>query len=159
MAICNECGRVCGYRHPVNMFSESYLCNSCFKEHQSNQWKVIGGMIFLAISAIATGVYMNMVAAPIANACGYATAKNVSVAIAIAGVAGYIPMKSIAGRASGCLWRVFLRLAGFILYALGFGLLIAIFLLSDAFRSGLGIDDGGDAERPAAAEQSGEAAK
>ena len=138
MTQCQDCGRPCGTRHPVG-FSGGYYCNECYQKHQSNVLKCIGGLLFLTFAVILTAIVSFTLLKPIAATMGYATAKYTAIGLGIGGCVGYFVLRDIAGRVSGCLFRVSIRLLGFLVYALGVGMLFTVFLCEDQLKSCCGV--------------------
>ena len=52
-----------------------------------------------------------------------------------------LELVSVAGKATGCLFRMIAKFIGFILYALGVGLLFITFLLEDQFKGLVGVEN------------------
>ena len=78
---------------------------------------------------------------PIAAASGYDTARGVSIGLGIGGVILFFVFRYIAGKTNGCLFRMIVKLIGFLAYALGIGLLFVTFLLNEQFKGLMGVKD------------------
>ena len=78
---------------------------------------------------------------PIAATSGYDTARGASIGLGIGGVILFFVFRYIAGKANGCLFRMIVKLIGFLAYALGIGLLFVTFLLNEQFKGLMGIKD------------------
>ena len=142
MEQCYECGKPCGRRHTIGwMNNHDFLCDSCARKRQSNGIKAFGGFLFLLFAVALSVVVALKVLGPIATASGYDTAKGVSIGLGIGGVVLYFIFRYFAGKASGCLFRMIVKMVGFIVYALGIGLLFLTFLLENQFKSLVGVKD------------------
>jgi len=147
MTQCQDCGCLCGTRHSAGLFG-GYYCNECYQKHQSNAWKCIGGVLFLALAAILTAIVSCTLLKQIAALMGYATAKYTAIGLGVGGCVGYFVLRNIAGKVSGCLFRAPIKLLGFLVYALGVGMLIVTFLCEGQLKSccGVAADSEGSAE-------------
>lgn len=139
MATCVDCGRLCGTRHTVGWRPDSgYLCPKCASKRQSNAFKVILGVIFLAFAAILSSIVVMTVIKPIVGAQGFDFGRNIALGIGVGGIVIYVLTRFATNRISGCFFRMLLKFVGFVFYALGVGLLIIIFLLSGEFKDMVG---------------------
>lgn len=135
MAQCCKCGKPCGRRHSNGWMNNSeFLCDSCARKCASNGIKAFGGFLFLLFAVLLSVVVALFVLKPIAASSGYDTAKSVAIGIGVGGVLLYFILRYIAGKATGCLFRMVVKFVGFILYSLGVGLLFITFLLEDQFK-------------------------
>lgn len=140
MAQCQECGCLCGTRHSASMWG-GYYCDDCYEKHQSNAMKCIGGIIFLCIAAVLTGVVALLLLKPITASVGYSVARGTAIGIGIGGCIGYFVFRNLAGKTSGCLTRAFFKLVGFLVYALGVGMLIVSIFCNDQLKSCCGVEE------------------
>ena len=69
-----------------------------------------------------------------AASSGYAAAKSMAIGVGVGGVIAYFILRFIANRTSGCLFRMVLKIVGWLLYTLGIGLLVTTFLLEDSLK-------------------------
>ena len=142
MEQCYDCGKPCGKRHTIGwMNNQDFLCDSCARKRQSNGIKAFGGFLFLLLAVALSVIVAITVLKPIAASSGYDTAKGLSIGLGIGGVVLFFVFRYIAGKASGCLFRMIIKMVGFIVYALGIGLLFLTFLLEDQFKSLVGVND------------------
>ena len=72
---------------------------------------------------------------------GYDAARGVSIGLGIGGVVLFFVLRYVAGKTKGCLFRMLVKMVGFVAYALGIGLLFLTFLLGGQFKSLLGVKD------------------
>ena len=135
---CQDCGRLCGTRHSAGLFG-GYYCNECYRKHQSNAWKCIGGVIFLALAAILSAIVSCTVLRHIASSMGFATAKYTAIGLGVGGCIMHFVLRSIAGKVSGCLFRAPIKLLGLMVYALGVGMLILTFLCENQLKACCGV--------------------
>ena len=142
MAQCYDCGAPCGRRHTTGwMNNHDFLCDKCARKRQSNAVKAVGGFLFLMFAVALSVVVTLTVLKPIAAASGFETAKGVSIGLGIGGVVLFFVLRHIAGKTSGCLVRMIVKMAGFAVYALGIGLLFLTFLMGEQFKSLMGVKD------------------
>ena len=142
MEQCYECGKPCGRRHSIGWMNNSeFLCDSCARKRTSNGIKAFGGFLFLLFAVLLSIAITLLVLKPIAAASGYDTAKSAAIGIGIGGVVLYFTLRYVAGKATGCLFRMIAKFIGFILYALGVGLLFITFLLEDQFKGLVGVEN------------------
>ena len=87
-------------------------------------------------------VFTLFILKPMAASSGYGTARSVAIGIGIGGIVSYFILRFIANRTSGCLFRMVLKIAGWLLYALGIGLLFSMFLLEDSMKDLMDVKDG-----------------
>ena len=154
MATCVDCGRICGTRHTVGWRPDSgYLCSKCASKRQSNAFKVILGVIFLAFAAVLSGVVVMTVIKPIVASQGFDLGKYVAIGLGVGGIVIYVITRALTNRISGCFFRLVLKLVGFVFYALGVGLLIIVFLLSGEFKDMVGATPNNE-EQPTPTQQS-----
>ena len=143
MVQCCDCGKPCGRRHSNGWMNNSeFLCDSCARKRASNGIKAFGGFLFLLFAVLLSVVVALFVLKPIAMASGYDTAKSVAIGIGVSGVVLYFILRYIAGKATGCLFRMLVKLIGFLLYTLGVGMLFITFLLEDQFKGLVGLERG-----------------
>lgn len=142
MEQCFDCGKPCGRRHAVSwMNNEDFLCDSCFNKRQTSAVKAFGGFLFLVFAVGLSWVVSLTVLKPIAAASGYDTAKSVAVGLGIGGVILFFILRYVAGRTAGCLFRMVVKLVGFLAYALGVGLLFLTFLMEDQLKDIVAVKD------------------
>ena len=142
MEQCYECGKPCGRRHTIGwMNNQDFLCDSCFSKRQSGAIKAFGGFLFLLFAVALSVVVAIFVLKPIASASGYDVARGVSIGLGIGGVVLFFVLRYVAGKTKGCLFRMLVKMVGFVTYALGVGLLFLTFLLSDQFKNLMGVED------------------
>ena len=142
MAQCYDCGAPCGRRHTTGwMNNHDFLCDKCARKRQSNAVKAVGGFLFLMFAVALSVVVTLTVLKPIAAASGFEVAKGVSIGLGIGGVVLFFVCRYIAGKTSGCLIRMIVKVAGFAAYALGIGLLFLTFLMGEQFKSLMGVKD------------------
>ena len=142
MEQCYDCGKPCGRRHTIGwMNNHDFLCDSCARKRQSNAVKAFGGFLFLMLAVALSVIVILTVLKPIAATSGYDTARGVSIGLGIGGVILFFVFRYIAGKANGCLFRMIVKLIGFLAYALGIGLLFVTFLLNEQFKGLMGIKD------------------
>lgn len=142
MEQCCECGAPCGKRHTTGwMNNHDFLCDKCARKRQSNAVKAFGGFLFLVFAVALSVVTTLTVLKPIAVASGYDTAKGVSIGLGVGGVVLFFVFRYIAGKTSGCLFRILIKIVGFVVYALGIGLLFLTFLLDEQFKGLMGVKD------------------
>ena len=142
MEQCHECGAPCGKRHPLGwMNNNDFLCDKCARKRQSNAIKAFGGFVFLLFAvALSVGVAIGVLK-PIAASAGYDAAKGLAIGLGIGGVVLFFVHRYIADKTDGCLVRMIVKLAGFISYALGIGLLFLTFLMEGQFKGLIGEKD------------------
>lgn len=149
MEQCHECGAPCGKRNPLGwMNNQDFLCDKCARKRQSNGIKAIGGLLFLFFGIALSVIVAITVLKPIAASSGYDTAKGLSIGLGIGGVVLFFVLRYIAGKTSGCLVRMIVKLVGFLSYALGIGLLFLTFLLEGQLKNFVGVKDS-DVNTPA----------
>ena len=142
MEQCCECGKPCGRRHALGwMNNQDFLCDSCARKRQSVAIKAFGGFLFLLFAVLLSVVIAITVLKPIVVASGYDTAKGISIGLGIGGVILFFILRYVAGKTKGCLFRMIVKMVGFVTYALGIGLLFLTFLLEDQFKSLVGVKD------------------
>ena len=134
MIQCYDCGAPCGRRHPTGWRGEHFWCDKCARKHTSAQWQTILGVIFLAFTACISGIFSCTVLRGLAGSVGYTTTKYVAIGSGVGGVVLYVIFRALAGKASGCLFRLLVKFLGFISLALGVGMLIVVFLLESTFK-------------------------
>ena len=142
MEQCYDCGKPCGKRHTIGwMNNHDFLCDSCARKRQSNGIKAFFGFLFLLFAVGLSVVVAITVLKPIAASSGYATTKGLSIGLGVGGVVLFFVLRYVAGKASGCIFRMIVKMAGFIVYALGIGLLFMTFLMEDQFKTLVGVKD------------------
>lgn len=142
MEQCHECGAPCGKRHPLGwMNNHDFLCDSCARKRQSNGVKAFGGFLFLLFAVALSVIVSITILKPIVSSSGYATAKGLSIGLGIGGVVLFFILRYSAGKTSGCLVRIIIKMVGFIVYALGVGLLFLTFLMEGQFKGLVGVKD------------------
>lgn len=145
MEQCYDCGAPCGRRHSLGwMNNQDFLCDKCARKRQSNGVKAFGGFLFLGLGLGLSAVIATTVLKPIAATSGYDAAKGMSIGLGIGGVVLFFIFRYIAGKTNGCLFRMIVKLVGFLAYALGVGLLFFTFLMEGQFKTFLGIKDSND---------------
>ena len=152
MEQCCECGAPCGKRHTTGwMNNHDFLCDSCARKRQSNGIKAFFGFLFLLFAVALSVVVAITVLKPIAASAGYATAKGLAIGLGIGGVVLFFVLRYIAGKTSGCLFRMIVKMVGFVAYALGVGLLFLTFLLEGQLKNLVGVK-GSDVDFSAASD-------
>lgn len=141
MIQCYDCGAPCGKRHPTGWRNEHFWCDKCARKHTSNAFQVFIGVLFLAFSAIVTGIVGCTVLRPIAQASGYATAKFVAIGMGLGGIVLFVLFRIVAGKVSGCMARMLVKLIGFLAFALGVGMLVVTFMLENSLKGMLGVGE------------------
>lgn len=134
MVQCHDCGALCGKNNPTSWRNDSFWCNKCARKHRSNAIAVIKGLIFLAFSAVVTGVIAATVLKSIGKVFGYNGVSIAAIGLGVGGVVLYFVMRTIAARTDGCLARMFIKLLGFLAYAMGVGMIIMSIFLRDQLR-------------------------
>ena len=141
MVQCYECGKPCGRRHTIGWMNNSdFLCDNCARKRTSNGIKAFGGFLFLLFAVLLSVIVALFVLKPMAVASGYGMAKSAAIGIGIGGVVLYFILRYVAGKATGCLFRMLVKLIGFLLYTLGVGMLFITFLLEDQFKGLVGLE-------------------
>lgn len=140
MVQCYDCGAPCGKRHPTGWRNEHFWCDACARKHSSNAFQCFIGMLFLGFSAILTGIVSCTGLRMVATQFGYGTAKIVALGLGFGGVVLYFVFRTIAGKTNGCLFRMLVKFVGFILFALGVGMLIVVFLAEGTFKECVGVE-------------------
>lgn len=145
MEQCYDCGKPCGKRHTIGwMNNHDFLCDSCARKRQSNAVKAFGGFMFLFFAvALSIGVSIG-VFKPMAMSSGFDAVRSASIGLGVGGIVLFFILRFVAGKTSGCLFRLVVKLVGFVAYALGIGLLFLTFLLEDQFKSLVGLEDAAD---------------
>lgn len=143
MEQCYDCGAPCGRRHSVGgIFNNNdFLCDKCASKRQSNAVKAFGGLLFLGLGLGLSAVVISTVLKPIAVSSGYGSARGLSIGLGIGGVVLYSIFRFIADKTKGCLFRMIVKLVGFLAYALGVGLLFFTFLMEGTFKTLLDVTD------------------
>ena len=145
MIQCEDCGAPCGTLYPAShgIFNNGrFVCGKCHRARQSNAIKAFGGFWFLAGAVVTAIVFTLFILKPMAASSGYDTARSVAIGIGIGGIVSYFILRFIANRNSGCLFRMVLKIAGWLLYTLGIGLLVSTFVLEDSMKGLMGVKDG-----------------
>ena len=140
MATCYDCGAPCGKRNPTGWRNEHFWCDRCARKHANSAVQLILGIIFLAFSAIVTAIVCCTVFRPLVPSLGYGTVKVLAIGSGVGGVVLFMVLRSVAARTDGCLFRMLVKFVGFLLLALGVGLLITVFLAESTFKASLGVE-------------------
>ena len=142
MEQCYDCGAPCGRRHTIGWMNNSdFLCDSCARKRMSNGVKAFGGFQFLFLGVVLSVVVAMNVLKPIAAVSGYGTAKGVAIGIGVGGVVLYFVFRYVAGKTTGCLFRMIIKTVGFFAYALGIGLLFVTFLIEGQLKNLIGVTE------------------
>ena len=145
MTQCEDCGAPCGTLYPASqgIFNNGrFVCGKCHRARQTKAIKAFWGFWFLFCAVISAIVFTLYILKPMAASSGYAAAKGVAVGVGIGSVIAYFILRFIANRTSGCLFRMALKIAGWLLYTLGIGLLFSMFLLEDSMKDLMDVKDG-----------------
>lgn len=140
MATCYDCGAPCGKRHPTGWRNEHFWCDKCARKHAGAVGQLILAFIFLAFSAIVTAIVCCTVLRPLVPSLGYGVVKSIAIGMGVGGVVLFLMLRAIAARTNGCLLRMLVKFVGFLLFALGVGMLISVFLGESTFKDCLGVE-------------------
>lgn len=145
MVQCEDCGAPCGTLYPASqgIFNNGrFVCGKCHRARQSKAIKAFWGFWFLFCAVIVASIFILYILKPMAASSGYAAAKSMAIGVGVGGVIAYFILRFIANRTSGCLFRMVLKIAGWLLYTLGIGLLVSTFVLEDSMKGLMGVKDG-----------------
>lgn len=145
MAQCEDCGAPCGKLYPASqgLFNNGrFVCGKCHRARMSKAKQAFVGFWFLTCAVAVSIAFTVYVLKPMAASSGYDAARSMSIGVGVVGVIAYFIFRFIANRTSGCLPRMVLKIAAWLLYALGIGLLFTTFLLEDSMKKLMDVKDG-----------------
>lgn len=122
---CAKCGKPCGQKYPAYYDwkrGRRFYCEDCHRNSGNGFLTVV----YLAFSAVITGVFFGAVVYPIEKATGHTTSVVFQIASVIGCIVLHFFLKKRVLASTGCLKRASLKLADMSCLALIFGLIVLL---------------------------------